>query len=363
MCKDTTNKTNIQEKSLFSLPERVSNKKVNIDFAAPDISSNGGLFLLGSLTKSIPAKIGSLICDNRKKEYVQHTYPEMVCQRVAQILCGYEDANDCDRLRGDSAIKMAVGRKPSDKALSSQPSMTRLENSVSNRELYKISELFVKNYMDSFAKPPRKIKLDADDTNANTYGAQQLTLFNTYYNEYCYMPLLIFDGMSGKLILPMLRPGRRNKSISISSILIRLINILHERWPNTIIELRGDSHFCSHEFMDWAHDKWNVRFLTGLSANPVLLKIDKQLRRAKKDYIKAEKNHEERNGVLEKGENLIQKRIVIRRYYKFDYKAKTWKHEQRVIVKIEVSNEGTNIRFAVTKNRNNFPNNIQKILW
>jgi hypothetical protein len=66
---------------------------------------------------------------------------------------------------------------------------------------------------------------------------------------------------------------------------------------------------------------------------------------------------------LEKGENLIQKRIVIRRYYKFDYKAKTWKHEQRVIVKIEVSNEGTNIRFAVTKNRNNSPNNIQKILW
>ena len=62
-------------------------------------------------------KIGSLIPDSRKREFVHHTYMEMVCQRVGQILCGYEDANDCDRLRGDSPLKMSCGRKPSDEAL------------------------------------------------------------------------------------------------------------------------------------------------------------------------------------------------------------------------------------------------------
>ena len=46
-----------------------------------------------------------------------------------------------------------------------------------------------------------------DDTNANIYGAQQLTLFNDYYGEYCYMPMLMFDGLTGKLILPLLHPG------------------------------------------------------------------------------------------------------------------------------------------------------------
>ena len=35
---------------------------------------------------------------------------------------------------------------------------------------------------------------DVDDTNADTYGAQQLTLSNAYYREYCYMPLLLFEG-------------------------------------------------------------------------------------------------------------------------------------------------------------------------
>lgn len=36
----------------------------------------------------------------------------MVRQRVGQIACGYEDANDCDALRGDSSLKILTDRKP-----------------------------------------------------------------------------------------------------------------------------------------------------------------------------------------------------------------------------------------------------------
>ena len=38
----------------------------------------------------------------------------------------------------------------------------------------------------------------------------------------------------------------------------------------------------------------------------------------------------------------------IKRYHSFFYKAGSWKNPQRVIVKIEVSGKGTNIRFIVT---------------
>lgn len=93
----------------FSIPERISDKKINVDFSSPDISSNGGLVLLGPLKNTLPFQIGSVISDYRKQEFVEHSYPEMVCQRVSQILCGYEDANDCNCLRDDSPIKMAVG--------------------------------------------------------------------------------------------------------------------------------------------------------------------------------------------------------------------------------------------------------------
>ncbi len=49
MCKGTSKSSIHQEKMLFSLSEMVSDKKIRVDFNAPDISSNGGLLLAGSM--------------------------------------------------------------------------------------------------------------------------------------------------------------------------------------------------------------------------------------------------------------------------------------------------------------------------
>ncbi len=341
MDKVNANTSDMQEKNLFSCANIFIDKKIQVDFNAPDISSNGGLLLAGMVKDSLARKIARLIPDLRNQSFIEHTYEDIICQRVGQIMCGYEDANDCDRLRHDSALKMSVGRKPSDADLCSQPTMTRLENSVSPRTLFEIGRLFVDDYISSFDKAPKRIILDVDDTNANTYGAQQLSLFNNYYDEHCYMPMVIFDGMNGKLILPLLRPGRRNKSVNIFGILRRIIQRIREAWPHTIIELRGDSHFCSHEFMDWAHSQCLVRFTTGLSGNkPLMSKIDKHLQRAKNDFERLGK--------------------PIKRYFSFEYKANSWKYSQRVIAKIEVNSMGSNIRFVVTSNRNNAPQTVYR---
>ena len=85
----------------------VSDKKIRVDFDSPDISSNGGLVLIGNMHNSLAWQIGQLIPDSRKKEFIHHTYMEMVSQRIGQILCGYEDTNDCNQLRSDSALKMS----------------------------------------------------------------------------------------------------------------------------------------------------------------------------------------------------------------------------------------------------------------
>lgn len=338
MCKYITKTENEQEKSLFSFSEPLCGKKLKVDFSAPDLSSNGGLLLVKAADNTFLDKISQCIPDNRNELFIVHSITEMVSQRVGQIMCGYEDANDCDTLRHDSALKMMVGRLPSGVDLCSQPTMTRLENSVSARSLYNIDVSFVKNFVSSFTKAPKRIILDVDDTNSNTYGAE-LSLFNNYYGEYCYMPTLIFDGMTGKMILPVLRPGRRNKTANIFGILRRVTEYLHTCWPHTIIELRGDSHFCSHEFMDYVHDKIYLRFTTGLSGNSALLKrVEKQKRRAESDFGKT-------------GNSIL-------RYYKLDYKASSWKYEQRVVAKVEVNTKGTNIRFVVTSNRNNTPETI-----
>lgn len=333
MHKDTTNSSDMQENKSFSLSKARLSKSLNVDFDAPDISSNGGLMLC-NMQGALAAKIGKALPHSRLKAFVDHTYEEMVCQRVGQIMCGYEDANDCDCLRHDSVLKLAVGSKTSDKALSSQPTMTRMENGISKETLFVIAYLFLDHFIASYENAHRRFIIDADDTNANTYGAKELSLFNDYYGEYCFMPLLLMEGYSGKMILPILRPGRRNKSLNVHGILPRVIEYLHSVWPRTIFMLRGDCHFCSHNFMDWEHGKHYVEFLTGLSGNIALLKkVEKQCRMAKNCYEKHGK--------------------PVCRYYKFDYKAKSWKYSLRVIAKVEYNGNGENVRFVITSNHNN----------
>ena len=102
MSKDTTKKGDIQEKNLFSFSDVLPDKKIQVDFNAPDLSSNGGLGRGGLREGSSAERGGRLSPDDRSQLFGRHSYEEMVCQRVGQIMCGYEDANDCDRLRHEA---------------------------------------------------------------------------------------------------------------------------------------------------------------------------------------------------------------------------------------------------------------------
>ena len=262
---------------------------------------------------------------------VVHSHTELLRQRTCQIMAGFEDADDCDRLCRDGILKMCAGRSASDGIdLASQPTMTRLENRLSRKELFDIGEAFIDDFIASYNSEPDSIIIDADDTTADTYGAQQLTLFNAYCGEYCYMPLLLFEGRSGMLILPILRPGRGNKVINISGLLKRLITKLRKKWKHTQIIVRGDSHFCSRDFMGWATEQQDgVHFITGLAGNVKLQKITAHRLDPAVASYKAT------------GEE-------VRMFHSFMYKADSWKHPQRVVVKIEVNSLGTNVRYVVT---------------
>ena len=50
--------------------------------------------------------------------------------------------------------------------------------------------------------------LDIDDTFDAVHGHQQLRLFNAYYDEFGFQPIVVFDG-EGRLVGAVLRPARR----------------------------------------------------------------------------------------------------------------------------------------------------------
>jgi len=207
--------------------------------------------------------------------------------------------------------------------------MSRLENSVTNSDLLCLGKYLVDVFINSYPKAPAVIILDCDDTNNDTYGQQELAIFNNYYNEYCYMPLHIYEGLSGKLITTILKPGRRNKQANVARLLQKLIKHIRGQWPDTKIIVRGDSHFASQDFMDWTYIQPNVGFITGQAGNSKLRELAQvTIESAEREFRQYHK--------------------PVKRYHSFMYKAGSWENYQRVIVKVEVSTMGTNIRYIVT---------------
>ena len=79
----------------------VSGKKLVADFDGGMTTSDGGVLLLRELEPKVGIidRIVESLWDRRHQSYVDHSYSDLIKQRVFQIACGYEDANDSNDLR------------------------------------------------------------------------------------------------------------------------------------------------------------------------------------------------------------------------------------------------------------------------
>ena len=170
-------------------------KTVRADFNGGELSSDFGALLLREtiLHSGLIEKLSSAIHDRRHQSYVDHSLQDLLVQRVIQMACGYEDANDSNQLRKDPMFKLATGRNPleSDNHLASAPTFTRLGKSMTRTDIYRMAEAFVHHFISSYERPPMAIIIDLDHTPAITHGGQQMNLFNAKYQDYCYLPLMI----------------------------------------------------------------------------------------------------------------------------------------------------------------------------
>lgn len=307
-------------------------KPVSIDFHNVQVSSDGGLLVLREIENhlGVVAALAETIRDRRHRSYIDHSLYELLAQRIGQIACGYEDANDSDALRSDPVFKLFAGRLPnSDPDLASQPTMTRLENSISRTTLYRVARALMDVFIRSYEQAPEIVVLDLDDTDDVVHGTQQLRLFNDYVDEYCFQPLHVYEGLSGRLITTILRPGKRAKGEEMLGILKRLVTSLRRAWPETIIIVRADSHFTAPEVLAWCDAQPNVHIVLGLSKNNRLAEaMATTLASAKKLYA--------RHG----------RPVCL--FHSFLYAAKSWHRPYRVIGKVEYSAQGENLRFIVT---------------
>jgi hypothetical protein len=107
----------------------------------------------------------------------------MVRSRVFGIVAGYADQNDHDTLRHDPVFKLLADRSPDDGDLASQPTLSRFENAISIKSLKRLRDVFLDQFLASFAAPPRHLTFDLDGVDDPAHGHQQLTFWHGYYDH------------------------------------------------------------------------------------------------------------------------------------------------------------------------------------
>jgi hypothetical protein len=316
----------------------VAGKRVEVRFDGGRLSSDGGLLALREIEGRLRVadRLAACMVDPRAPDQITHGLADIIRFRLLMIGAGYEDGNDANSLRGDPMFKMALDLSPSDRELCSQSTISRLENLPDVRALSRMGRAMVDLYCESFAKVPKRITLDIDDTFDAVHGGQQLRLFNAHH-EYGFQPIVVFDG-EGRFVTAVLRPAKRRsgKEIKrpsgkeIKSFLRRLLRAIRANWPNTAILLRADSHYCAPEVLDWCRAN-GLDYILGVAPTTTLRRRVEGLEASTKARFEAAP----RDGKL-------------RRFKEFLDGAQSWSRVERIIARVEVGAEGADTRFVVT---------------
>jgi hypothetical protein len=320
-------------------------KPVVAQFDQREGSSDGGALLLKAADRhyDLVAGLASCLRDERQAGKVDHSLRELVGQRVFSMACGYPDANDSARLSEDPIHKLLLDRDPIEgRDLASQSTLSRFENGVGVKELYRAGEFLAESVIRRHAKRLRhrayRVTIDLDPTDDPTHGAQQLSFFNGYYDTWCYLPVMGFvsfnDEAEQYLCAAVLRPGNVGAAVGAVALLRRLVRMIRGRLPGVRIRVRLDGGFAHPAVLEFLDAQPKLEYVVAMAKNAVLQRVaESGMRRARQ--------LSRRSGKTEQI------------YGEARYKAGKWPRLRRVIIKAEVvravdKDPKDNPRFVIT---------------
>jgi hypothetical protein len=258
--------------------EDLYDKPVSVEFDGPRQSSDGGVLLLDALDKHLGLirRMTAAVHDARQGGKVTYSMESLLRERVFAIACGYPKCDDADRLAHDPALKMVCNLR--DGRLASQPTLSRFENEMQWRDLYRMGMALTDTVIEAetrkrLVRKVRRITIDMDPTEDPTYGDQQLTFFNAYYDNWCYLPMVTtiqFEDDPDQIqVAPVLRPGNAKGSLGAIGILRRLVPKLRKSFPFATLIVRMDGAFATPEVLSWLESN-DLLYLINMAKNSVL---------------------------------------------------------------------------------------------
>jgi hypothetical protein len=306
----------------------ICSKPVLATFSAERTSTDGGSVLLIPLDREmeLTARVAAPIVDHRQAGKVTQEILTMVRQRVFGIAAGYPDGNDAAQLAGDPMLLLACERSPvTGAALASQPTLSRFENALRPRTLLQMGAALARTVLEQQQRRrgnrrTRRIAIDIDPTCDPTYGQQEFGVFNGFYGTSCYLPLVVtvsFDNEAEKfLVTSVLRPGNASAMKGTRGVLLRIVGLLHEYFPQAQLRLRADSAFAVPELLDGL-EAGGLEYVIAMSSNS-------RLARASADLMKQARQQQRATN---------QKTTL---YGETRYQAHRWRRARRVVYKAEV---------------------------
>lgn len=326
----------------------VARKPIEVRFDQPAQSSDGGALLLRAVDErmNLCTRLATAVADPRDLSRVTHPFAELFRQRVLSIACGYPDGNDAARLAGDPVFKLVCGQDPTDdERLASQPTLSRFENAMTRPQLLRTAYALSAAVLDAQREARRGqgvrvITLDLDGTEDRTYGEQQLSFFNAFYDSWCLLPLITTVQFGEEhepyVVAPVLRPGNAGNALGALGVLKRLVPQVLARFPHAKLRVRMDGGFANPAVLDWIEER-GLEYLVNLPKNSVLARKSERWMKPARRLAR-------------------QQRSTQKIFAEIHYRAGSWKRSRRVIVKAEVTVlEGReprdNPRFLVTNSR------------
>lgn len=309
-------------------------------------TSDGGSSLLGLIDRKtgLTKRLSERLIDRRDQSRVEHSYLELVRQRIFSIALGYADGNDSARIGQDPSMKLLCERGPSSgRGLASQPTLSRFENGLSARDVVATGrelEGFVIERLKRRHRRARLITIDLDPSVDPTYGQQPFSFFHGHYDTWCYLPMFGFLSVDADpeqyLFYARLRPGLSREVRGTIPLLRRTVEKLRRTFKKARIRVRLDAGFAYPQLFD-ALEELRVEYLVAMPENAVLA------RRAT-PHMNAARSLAE------------QFESTTTLFGECRYKTRHWSRERRVIFKAEVLHAAgkrlkNNARFVVTNLR------------
>jgi hypothetical protein len=327
----------------------LGSRKVVADFSGGTLSTDGGCLFLRQvdLSLGLTRRLAGCFGDYRNQIYVEHSVPELLAQRIYSEALGYEDINDHQQLRRDPLLAAACGKEDplgGDRlfhpgpALAAPSTLNRLELSNNKHtrchklphDPQKIEALLLEMGARCLPKHAVEIVIDLDAMGHRLHGEQEGRRFNTYYDDYIYLPLYAFVGHIP--LWAQLRTAEHGAAHDVVPALEKIVAALRRRCQKARLIMRGDSGFCRDEIMAWCESQSEIYYCLGLQQNAVLLA------KSARAMMDARARH------------CLTGAASTRVFTEFEYetKSKTWSRARRIIAKAEVTAQGDNPRFVAT---------------